>query len=317
MAQETNKKTKIFWDLEFTGLHKLTTAISIGLVAEDGKEFYAEFTDYDKQQIDGFLAGRVLPKLILHDYVFSRDYNPDDEIVYVKGDIDLIAQTLFDWLSKYQENGIEMWGDCHSYDWVLFISIFGNAFDLPKFVYYLPMDLVTALRLCKLDPDVDREEFAYGEGSIVENAAVKKAEAIKYKHNSLFDARTQKDVYARLFNIMKNVGNDSLENSKIEEEAQNLLEVSKSDDGWVDDVPLTDSVEDNNTAQQPVIEIDEKQGQPSELPTQSMGKKAERELLKKMKKEVKESEKIAANKTIFVEPTREMIEGSPEWIPPI
>ena len=36
---------KIFFDTEFTGLHKNTTLISIGLVAENGKKFYAEFND--------------------------------------------------------------------------------------------------------------------------------------------------------------------------------------------------------------------------------------------------------------------------------
>jgi hypothetical protein len=39
-------KTKIFFDTEFTGLHQGTTLISIGLISECGKTFYAEFTDY-------------------------------------------------------------------------------------------------------------------------------------------------------------------------------------------------------------------------------------------------------------------------------
>jgi len=41
-------KTKIFFDTEFTGLHQNTTLISIGLISECGKTFYAELTDYDK-----------------------------------------------------------------------------------------------------------------------------------------------------------------------------------------------------------------------------------------------------------------------------
>ena len=45
-------KTKIFFDMEFTGLHQKTTLISIGLIAEDGRTFYAEFNDYDKSQLD-------------------------------------------------------------------------------------------------------------------------------------------------------------------------------------------------------------------------------------------------------------------------
>lgn len=48
-------KTKIFFDTEFTGLHQNTTLISIGLIAENGQTFYAELTDYDKSQIDGWI----------------------------------------------------------------------------------------------------------------------------------------------------------------------------------------------------------------------------------------------------------------------
>ena len=36
---------KVFFDTEFTGLYKDTNLISIGLVSEDGKEFYAEIDD--------------------------------------------------------------------------------------------------------------------------------------------------------------------------------------------------------------------------------------------------------------------------------
>ena len=48
-------KTKIFFDTEFTGLHQNTTLISIGLVSECGKTFYAEFNDYDFNQVDDWL----------------------------------------------------------------------------------------------------------------------------------------------------------------------------------------------------------------------------------------------------------------------
>lgn len=43
---------KVFFDTEFTGLHQKTTLISIGLISEDGKTFYAELTDYDQTQVD-------------------------------------------------------------------------------------------------------------------------------------------------------------------------------------------------------------------------------------------------------------------------
>lgn len=44
--------SKIFFDCEFTGLHKNTSLISIGLVADNGQKFYAEITDFDRNQID-------------------------------------------------------------------------------------------------------------------------------------------------------------------------------------------------------------------------------------------------------------------------
>ena len=43
---------KLFFDTEFTGLRKDTTLISIGIVSEDDRTFYAELTDYDRQQAE-------------------------------------------------------------------------------------------------------------------------------------------------------------------------------------------------------------------------------------------------------------------------
>ena len=61
------KKTKVFFDCEFTGLHQNTTLISIGLIAETGQTFYAELTDYDKSQIDEWLQTNVIDNLALWD----------------------------------------------------------------------------------------------------------------------------------------------------------------------------------------------------------------------------------------------------------
>ena len=52
-------KTKIFFDTEFTGLHQKTTLISIGLISECGKSFYAEFNDYDFNQVDDWLKENI------------------------------------------------------------------------------------------------------------------------------------------------------------------------------------------------------------------------------------------------------------------
>ena len=51
--------TRLFFDTEFTGLHQKTTLISIGIVSDDSKTFYAEFTDYDKTQCDDWINENV------------------------------------------------------------------------------------------------------------------------------------------------------------------------------------------------------------------------------------------------------------------
>ena len=51
---------KIFFDTEFTGIHQNTTLISIGLVTEDDHTFYAELSDYDRNQVDEWLEQNVI-----------------------------------------------------------------------------------------------------------------------------------------------------------------------------------------------------------------------------------------------------------------
>ena len=55
-------KTKIFIDTEFTGLETMDL-ISIGLVSEDGREFYAERNDFDVGICNEFVRSNVLPIL--------------------------------------------------------------------------------------------------------------------------------------------------------------------------------------------------------------------------------------------------------------
>ena len=58
-------KTKVFMDCEFTGLHQKTTLVSIGLISDCEKTFYAELTDYDKTQIDEWLQNQRMRSVLL------------------------------------------------------------------------------------------------------------------------------------------------------------------------------------------------------------------------------------------------------------
>lgn len=55
----------IYFDTEFTGLHKDTTLISLGCVADDGRRFYTEFTDFDKSQCNDWINENVINNLLV------------------------------------------------------------------------------------------------------------------------------------------------------------------------------------------------------------------------------------------------------------
>jgi hypothetical protein len=186
---------KLFFDTEFTGLHKNTTLISIGIVSEDGKTFYAEFTDYDKSQVNNWLNENVIQKLKYNDNEFPCNditLNRDYEHLEIKSPSDVIKKYLRLWLSQFEN--VEMWSDCLAYDWVLFNDIFGTAFDIPKNVYYIPFDICTLFKIKDIDPDITREEFA-------KEILTKECFQAGQKHNALWDATVIKACYEKLMSV--------------------------------------------------------------------------------------------------------------------
>lgn len=139
-------RTKIFFDMEFTGLRQDTTPISIGLVSENGDSFYGVFTDYDKTQVDDWIQANVLDNL----------FTPSQPSV--AGYIGTVTKYLKLWLQK--QGPCEMWSDCLAYDWVLFCELFGGAIRLPEAIYYIPFDISTYLHMQGVDPDVNRKEYS-------------------------------------------------------------------------------------------------------------------------------------------------------------
>jgi hypothetical protein len=186
---------KLFFDTEFTGLHKNTTLISIGIVAENGQKFYAEFTDYDKSQVNDWIKENVINNLIIPEpEVYSEGHknwyseSNLNGLITVNSNAMGIRRRLVEWLQQF--DSVEMWSDCLAYDWVLFNDIFGTAFDIPKNVYYIPFDICTLFKIKGVDPDINREEFS--QLTLTEEST---------KHNALWDAKVIKTCYERLINL--------------------------------------------------------------------------------------------------------------------
>lgn len=172
---------KLFFDTEFTGLHRNTTLISIGLVSENGRTFYAEFNDYDQKQLDDWVRANVLPYLQFLD-TDSTTPQLDLEHHAMKSSRQMVTSTLSEWLRQFDI--VEMWADYPAYDWVLFCDLFGGTFHLPKSIGLNPFDVATLLKVGGVNPKMNRAEFVgWSDVNI---------------HNALDDAKLAKACYERL-----------------------------------------------------------------------------------------------------------------------
>ena len=181
-----NLRTRIFFDTEFTGLHKGTTLVSIGCVAQDNRAFYAEFTDYETAQLNPWLDENVIKKL---EYNHRPDpwMERDPKLVQIRGDQEFVRKELGGWLKQF--GPIEFWADCPAFDWVLFCDLFGGAFKIPSNSYYVPFDIATLLVAKGHKAQVNRESFVGKD-----NWPEKKSR----KHHALWDARITKLVYEKI-----------------------------------------------------------------------------------------------------------------------
>lgn len=180
---------KIFLDTEFTGLHQHTSLISLGLIDEQGKMFYAEFNDYKLNQVDEWIQKNVIDNLAYNHTLMTLNISKHNDIS-MKGTRDTVTSELRRWLSQY--DSVEIWSDCLAYDWVLFNELFGHAFNIPSNVYYIPFDLSTLLWAKGIDPDVNRETFA---------GYIWNSDNHYPKHSALWDAKIIKDCYFKLMEM--------------------------------------------------------------------------------------------------------------------
>lgn len=186
---------KLFFDTEFTGLKKDTTLISIGIVAEDGRWFYAEFTDYDRKSCDDWIQENVIQNLIskgkitknlVQTAVGNAIYS-----VQMCDTTDNIRKELTTWLESFGEHELQFISDVSHYDFVLLLDIFGGAFSLPKNVspacHDINQDLARRFNM------TEKEAFDLNRENVVSNFSSKMPDG--KKHNSLFDARVIKLLY--------------------------------------------------------------------------------------------------------------------------
>ena len=186
---------RLFFDMEFTGLHKNTTPISIGIVSEDGKKFYAEFTDYDESQCNDWIKENVIKNLKLAGMgvgVSDTDENPPLRIVM--GDKRYIRQEANEWLHHFDT--IQFVSDVCHYDFVLLIDLLtngGTALDLPKNISAVCHDINQDI--ARNYHTSDQEAFDMSREEIMFDVCAGKDFVTGDKHNSLYDAEVIRAIY--------------------------------------------------------------------------------------------------------------------------
>lgn len=189
----------VYFDCEFTGLTKDTTLVSIGMITSknqytgDYYMFYAEFTDYDKTYDDKWFMDNVVKNLVFQDEKEGFETHQVHSLG-MKGTKDQIKEKMLKWFDKVSEgeSNITLVTDVGHYDMVLFIDIFGSAFDLPKKIVptYIDINNIIAdeMGLSLQEAfDLNREE-------LVEKLDKNSKLEIR-KHNSLWDATMIKKIY--------------------------------------------------------------------------------------------------------------------------
>ena len=165
---------RYFLDTEFIERPGSIQLISIGIVSQDGRTFYAENVSFDERDADDWVRDNVLSKLRWRSAEGGEHLSACPNQVEVCGTMTLIRDCLLDFFSHDQSP--EFWGYYADYDWVIFCWIFGKMIDLPKEFPMYCKDLKQLL------DESGKDKIADPEG----------------EHNALVDAFWNRDLFNHL-----------------------------------------------------------------------------------------------------------------------
>lgn len=115
---------KYFFDTEFYEDGKNIYPISIGIVSDDGREYYAEFADFDHKIVP---SGHFVRHNVLN--LLKGEHRTRQEIRY---DINVLVAN---------DPNPEFWAYYASYDWVLMCQLYGNFDNQPDWSRFYVMCL--------------------------------------------------------------------------------------------------------------------------------------------------------------------------------
>lgn len=105
---------RYFFDTEFSEDGRTIELISIGIVAEDGREYYAISAEFDPYFANKWVFDNVIAQLETDLERLTRSQ---------------IAREILDFIGT---DNPEIWAYYADYDWVVLCQLFGRMIDLPK-----------------------------------------------------------------------------------------------------------------------------------------------------------------------------------------
>ena len=164
---------RVFYDTEFIEDGRTIDLISIGMVAEDGRELYC-VVDYDQFLRDRifkheWLMANVVPHLPLKPSSRIELDDTDNRVMPKR----MIRNAVREFLAATPD--VELWADFAAYDHVVLAQLFGTMMDLPPGVPMFTHDI---------------QQLAAGRIDLPEQPST--------EHHALADARWVQDLHVFL-----------------------------------------------------------------------------------------------------------------------
>lgn len=130
---------RYFIDTEFSERPNTIELISLGMVADNGRELYIEMSDFDESLCNDWVRANVLPHLWSRqkDKTAANKWFLDGN----SGGLMTKANAAREIIRFIGDDTPEFWGYFSAYDWVVFCWLFGAMADLPRGWPMLAMDV--------------------------------------------------------------------------------------------------------------------------------------------------------------------------------
>jgi hypothetical protein len=183
---------RYYLDTEFIEDGKTIDLISIGIVAEDGREFYGQSVEWDANKASDWVVHNVFPFLQIcsngnkahHAYYRGHCLGHESCPWYKHSQL---AERIKRFCDPEKYGMPELWGYYSAYDHVAFCQLFGTMMDLPKGYPMYTRDLKQWFDVLSVISNPQLPEQEQGE------------------HHALADARHNRVMYEYLASFSKYV----------------------------------------------------------------------------------------------------------------